>query len=159
MVKKFETTYSLHDQPRSGRPSLASGRADKITETTIQLQNENSFGYCSSAQVGEAAGIPHRSVRKILRDTIGMYPYHITTHQAITSNDKITRMQFAKWVLEHQALIPDVLWSDEAIFSLDGVVNRHNCIIWALENPHRTLSVSLHSPKICVWMGFSSTSK
>ena len=52
-----------------------------------------------------------------------------------------------------------MLWSDEAYFSLDGVVNKHNCVIWAFRNPHASVTQSLHSPKVCVWMALSASYK
>ena len=45
------------------------------------------------------------------------------------------------------------------IESMDGVVNRHNCVICAYENPHKVITKALHSPKDCVWMGFSAKHK
>ncbi|GFV37278.1 uncharacterized protein TNCV_2255801 [Trichonephila clavipes] len=49
------------------------------------------------------------------------------------------------------------LWTDEAHFHLDGSVNTHNCRIWESDNSHSTLQVSLHSPKVTVWCGFSAS--
>lgn len=159
LVKKFEETYSLHDKPRSGRPSLSEDRADSVLENTISLQAANPLGHCSSQHVANATGVPSRSVRRILKQTIGMHPYHITTHQMIYEADKDRRLDFAHWVLSNEDRLSQVLWTDEAYFTLDGCVNTHNCVIWAFENPHRTLSKSLHSPKLCVWFGFTSSFK
>ncbi|GFX89776.1 uncharacterized protein TNCV_3712081 [Trichonephila clavipes] len=44
----------------------------------------------------------------------------------------------------------NILWTDEAHFHLDGLVNTHNCRIWETDNPHSTLQVPLHSPKVTV---------
>ncbi|GFV30922.1 uncharacterized protein TNCV_4013561 [Trichonephila clavipes] len=51
----------------------------------------------------------------------------------------------------------NILWTDEAHFHLDGSVNTHNCRIWESDNPHSTLQDSLHSPKVTVWCGFSTS--
>ena len=53
-------------------------------------------------------------------------------------------------------MLKDVLWSDEAYFTLDGLVNRHNCVILSFENPKAALSKSLHLQKLCVWNAFSA---
>ncbi|GFY13504.1 uncharacterized protein TNCV_4958741 [Trichonephila clavipes] len=50
----------------------------------------------------------------------------------------------------------NILWSDEAHFHFDGSVNTHNCRIWETDNPHSTLRVPLHSPKVTVYCGFSA---
>ncbi|CAI6363867.1 unnamed protein product [Macrosiphum euphorbiae] len=46
-----------------------------------------------------------------------------------------------------------VLWSDEAIFKLNGSINRHNCVYWAFENPNLVLQQELNVPGIMVWAG------
>ncbi|GFW33253.1 uncharacterized protein TNCV_2859311 [Trichonephila clavipes] len=51
----------------------------------------------------------------------------------------------------------NILWTDEAPFHLNGSVNTHNCQIWETDNPHSTLQVPLHSPKVTVWCGFSTS--
>ncbi|GFV80336.1 uncharacterized protein TNCV_4957391 [Trichonephila clavipes] len=51
----------------------------------------------------------------------------------------------------------NILWTDEAHFHLDGSVNTHSCRIWETDNPHSTLRVPLHSPKVTVWCGFSAS--
>ncbi|GFS78129.1 uncharacterized protein TNCV_1107511 [Trichonephila clavipes] len=51
----------------------------------------------------------------------------------------------------------NILWTDVAHFHLDGSVNTHNCRIWETDNPHSTLRVPLHSPKVTVWCGFSAS--
>ena len=88
-----------------------------------------------------------------------MYPYKISLLQSITEADKQARIQFCNWVLNNRELIPHVLWSDESYFTLDGLVNRHNCIIWSFANPRLNLQKSLHPQKLCVWMAFSSNYK
>ena len=54
--------------------------------------------------------------------------------------------------------LENIHWTDEAIFRLDGVVNRHNCIVWGSERP-RPVSQGLHANQVCVWMGFSKELK
>lgn len=36
-------------------------------------------------------------------------------------------------------LIDRVIWSDEAIFKLNGEVNRHNMVYWVRDNPNISL--------------------
>ena len=35
----------------------------------------------------------------------------------------------------------NILWSDEAIFSLSDTVNKHNCVYWAPINPNQTIDI------------------
>jgi hypothetical protein len=68
----------------------------------------------------------------------------------------MARHAFANWLLGSPDKIPKILWSDESYFSLNGMINRHNCVIWSDENPSFLHAETLHSPQLFVWMGFSS---
>lgn len=158
LVQKFEKTKTLHDSKSSGRPSKEDERTDEVLESMSELQASNPLRHASARGIARTTGINKSSVLKILHSN-GLSPYHIQVCQAITETDKIKRLEFANWVLENQETLKHVLWSDEAYFSLDGLVNRHNCVIWSYENPKAVIPRKLHPEKICVWMGFSSDYK
>lgn len=158
MVNKFEETKSLHDAPKSGRPSLIEERKETVLNALHSLQDNNPYGHASSSAISHSIDIPKASVLRVLK-ACELRTFKISLHQTITLQDKPKRINFAEWVLDNSHLLDNVLWSDEAYFSLDGVVNRHNCIIWAHENPHRIITERLHSEKICVWMAFTSSYK
>jgi hypothetical protein len=44
-----------------------------------------------------------------------------------------------------------VCFSDEATFCVIEVVNKHNCSIWGIQNPHVTCEFERGSPKVDVW--------
>lgn len=159
LISKFETTFSLHDAEKSGRPSLREERSEVVLESLQAAKASNELGIASSSDIARSSNIPKRSVRRLLKEHLGMHPYHLTTMQNITDADCVARMNFANWMLRNHELLENVLWSDEAYFSLDGVVNKHNCVIWAFHNPHASITQSLHSPKVCVWMAFSASYK
>ena len=51
---------------------------------------------------------------------------------------------------------PDyILWTDEAIFHLNGTVNRHNAITWATQNPHVYIERDTQKKAgVMLWVGF-----
>ena len=55
-------------------------------------------------------------------------------------------MDFARWYLQEKAadrhFAKSVLFTDEAVFSLKGVINCHNLLKWADENPY---AIHLHA--------------
>ncbi|GFT82867.1 DUF4817 domain-containing protein [Trichonephila clavipes] len=51
----------------------------------------------------------------------------------------------------------NILWTDEAHFSLHGDVNNHNCRIWATSNSREYTQKPLHSPKVTAWCGFKGS--
>ena len=159
LLTKFEETGSVADLPGKGRKSLQESRAQAVVNTLEDIQASNELRNCSTTTIASATGIPQASVYRILRNYLNMYPYRIHHSQSITEEDKCHRLQFAQMMLNNRHLIPKVIWSDEAYFSIDGVINRHNCVIWSVSNPHHTISSGLHSPKMCVWMGISAQLK
>ncbi len=64
---------------------------------------------------------------------------------------------FCEWYLIISASDPDfsdsILWIDEAIFKMNGHVNRYNCVYWSDTNPHLILQKELNSPGVMVWAG------
>lgn len=56
-------------------------------------------------------------------------------------------------ISDDESFLHQILFSDEAIFHLNGHVNRHNCVYWSADNPSHTDTKPLQSPKIVVWMG------
>lgn len=157
LMEKFESTGSVHDCPKTGRPSLVEDRKERVAEALQELKGEHEFGVACSTHVATATGIPQTSVWRILRQRLNLYPYRLQTTQALTSDDKVRRMEFANFVLNDTTILDNVFWSDEAYFSLSGHVHRHNCIIWGSERPMATFPVTYQSPKILVWFGFSNT--
>ncbi|EFN85184.1 hypothetical protein EAI_06378, partial [Harpegnathos saltator] len=48
-----------------------------------------------------------------------------------------------------------IIFSDEAHFNLDGLVNRQNCRIWSSENPRVIVDEKqMHPQRVTVWCGF-----
>jgi hypothetical protein len=52
----------------------------------------------------------------------------------------------------------NIVWSDEAIFHVDGFVNRHSYHYWAAQDPNMTVEKMQNLPKVIVWCGMTTTS-
>lgn len=59
-------------------------------------------------------------------------------------------------LLEDPANDGNVFFSDESSFYVSGMVNKHNCRIWAASNPFVTVEAAMNSPKINVWCAMSN---
>jgi hypothetical protein len=80
--------------------------------------------------------------------------------QKLEPDDYTSRLKFANSVLqkidgEDPTFLKRVVFSDEAAFHLSGKVNRHNCRIWGVENPHEVREHERASPKVNVWCAIS----
>ena len=49
-----------------------------------------------------------------------------------------------------------IIFSDEAYFDLGGYVNKQNCRIWGIENPHAYIEKLPHPKRVTVCCGFWS---
>ncbi|GFW73865.1 hypothetical protein TNCV_48541 [Trichonephila clavipes] len=65
------------------------------------------------------------------------------------------RRRFVEWAQNEIAVVPDfhkrILFSDEALFWLNGYVNKQNCRIWSEANPQVYVETPLHPEKLTVW--------
>ena len=111
----------------------------------------------STRRLGARFGVSQASVWRILNRN-GLYPYHHQPIHALTERDYRQRVDFCRWLLaqemENNGFVAEVLFSDEAYFTRNGMVNLHNTHTWAAENPHATTTRG-HQERfsINVWAG------
>lgn len=101
--------------------------------------------------------VSHVTVWKILNRN-GLYPYHHQPVQDLGEIDNNGRLFFCEWLRDAVQNNPDllnhILWTDEASFTKDGVVNFHNLHSWAEENPHEIRPSSFQRRfSVNVWAG------
>jgi inhibitor of nuclear factor kappa-B kinase subunit alpha len=156
IADRFLKTGSVSDSPRSGRPSTSEGVTEEVSSALECLSHAHELGHASTRAISAVTGIPPSTVYKIMRVKMALFPFKLQLLQAIPSDEFPRRKEFAEWLLSQPELIDNVLWSDEAIFTLDGYVNTHNCVVWGTQKPETVLTHQLHSPKLSVWMGFTS---
>lgn len=156
IIERFCSTGSVADLPRSGRPGVSSE-----TISTIKSAVEEHHGRVSISTLSESTDIPHSTVHKILKSHLLLYPYRLHILQHLNDNDLQSRKVFCQKLLNtlssDSSFTSKVLWTDEAHFHLSGEVNTWNCRIWSDSNPLETFETPLWSPKVTVWIGFSST--
>ena len=98
-----------------------------------------------------------------MKKDLKLRPYHLKLLHKLNEDD-FDRLEFSELFIERdQADLSwkdNILWSNEAIFSLAETVNRHNCVYWDSQNPNRHFEAdNLGAQKIMVWAGISSTRK
>ena len=62
LINKLNETKSLHDIPKSGRPSLIDERKEEVVSTMEKFQAENVLGHATCHSVSKICKIPQRSV-------------------------------------------------------------------------------------------------
>ncbi|GBN37733.1 hypothetical protein AVEN_155451-1 [Araneus ventricosus] len=111
----------------------------------------------STKMISENCGLSKSRVWTILNES-GAHPYRSTPVQGLLPRDAERRYTWFNLVInnleDYPTLIADIIWTNEAHFSRNGMFNRLNVHIWSLENPIYTLKVR-HQLRcsINVWCG------
>ena len=141
-VENFKQNGSVSRNKRTG--------SQKVDQENI-VQCIQSDPHQSLRRVANQSGCSVSSVRNALKNN-GYKRYLPQVVQSLKETDKTARINFAQTILEEINASPRflemVLFSDEAIFHLEGNINKHNSSFWSKENPHWVVEKTMHSPKI-----------
>lgn len=111
----------------------------------------------SSRILAREAGISQSTVMNVLHENL-YHPYHFTPVQELRRPDFQKRVTFCRWLLErdieeHQ-FFRKILWTDESLFTRDGMLNLHNWHHYAQQNPFVTRNSSFQTRfSLNVWLG------
>lgn len=136
-----------------GRPKSVTNI--NVTQEVVQSVTINP--HCSIRQISNVQAISKSSVQRIMK-TEKFHPYKVHLIQALTDDDFDKRTFFCEVMMDKCNRNPffsrKILFSDEATFYLNGVVNRHNYRYWSNDNPHWTVDAHTQWPKkLNVWAG------
>ncbi|GFT79950.1 DUF4817 domain-containing protein [Trichonephila clavipes] len=131
LVKRFEETGKL--EARAGRPCLKEARAPCIAVEMEAIASEAASGTNSAREAARRLSLPPSSVRNILRRILQLYPCKLQSGHELLPAHTAQREAFAKWAFSKMEQDPtwvfNILWTEEAHFSLHGDINNHNCRI------------------------------
>lgn len=160
MMTKFEETGELRVLQGRGRKRISQETAEEVALAVVDRASASQYSVTSARAVSRDLSLPWSTVRKILRAIIKWYPYKIHVVQALNPSDPEKRTDFARMFLARIAVDKawpwNILWTDEAHFTLEGVVNTQNCRIWGTARPTVVHEESLHADYITVWCGFNA---
>lgn len=153
LMDKFERTGSVLDDVTPTR--LRTGRSTENIAAVSESVEETPKK--SVRRRAQELGLSATTTWRILTKDLGLHAYKLVLTQELKPLDHSKRRTFADWVIERRIADPDflnkIIFSDEALFHLDGYVNKQNCRIWGSENPRETQEVSMHPQRCNVWCG------
>lgn len=112
----------------------------------------------SVRRLSKRTGIPPTTIHRILRKWLRLFPFKVQLTQKMKRGDKSSRIRQCKWLaakLRSKSFAANLLMTDEANFTLDGVVNKQNCRIWGTEIPCASAVKEQYPPHVTVWCGVS----
>lgn len=110
----------------------------------------------SQRRISSVAAISKTSVQRILKRDLKLHPYKFQMAQALNQKDFEKRLQFAVKMEESFRCFENIIFSDEAHFYLNGMVNKQNFRFYSEENPQLIKETCLHPQKVTVWAGLAS---
>jgi hypothetical protein len=86
--------------------------------------------------------------------TEGMYPYHVQHIQHMEPVDMCSRLELCHWINSKPHMIHNILFTDEAHLTSNGVNDTRNSHLWDCDNLHATVERNYqHLFVINVWCG------
>jgi len=86
--------------------------------------------------------------------TEGMDPYHIQRNHHLKPADICSCLELCRWINSNPYMIRNILFTNKAPLTCDGVSNIRNSILWDRHNPHGTVESNYqHRFSINVWCG------
>lgn len=152
-LQRFKATGIVKNLPKPGRPRTSTN-ANIKQNITIDLEESPQT---STTNLALNHDISRRSVGRILKSE-KYHPYKIQLVQELSEDDFDRRLEFCERLMDicnvDEHFASNVVFSDEATFCLNGLVNRHNSRYWSSENPHWIHEAhTQHPQKLNVWMG------
>jgi transposase len=152
LVRKFQETGSVNDKPHTGRHPIGEEVIEAVMAKVIVAPIK------SVRQTSNELGVSRCSVHRVLKEN-KFHPYKSQTLQHLRENDFDRRLEMCNWFLNEitnnaNFSKDSVMFSDEAIFHVNGQVNKQNKRFWSQTNPHFVLPTAQQgTPKVMVWCG------
>ena len=132
--QRLRENGSFRHQERPSRPKTL---APDVEERVLEHVAVNPGTSTRRAAMQE--GISASSVWRILHHQL-LYSYHFQRVQGLKNTDFLPRLTFCQQIQQQSALdrqfLNNVLFTDEAGLTRDGIFNFHNCHVWAAVNPN-----------------------
>lgn len=161
-VKRYKELQSNKDRAGRGRKKTAtSSRVVEIVRKRIKRNPRR-----SQRQMASDIGISPRSIGRIVKSRLNLYPYTPQICHALTDDMKQKRKERCKKLLSRFARgrHSSIVFSDEKLFTIDPVSNRQNDRILAASitdanKKGRIQGRTAHPQSVMVWGGITSTGK
>jgi transposase len=155
-IQRINKTGSIHLSHPPGRPRTARTKAN-ISKVKHRLSQKKRV---STRLLAADMSISRTSVRRILHEDLGCFPYKKIKQPKLIDLQKRKRVKFANWVLNHYNKEDTKKWlfTDEKYFDLDGVYNVQNDREWAVSREEADKQGGIHQKtkfptKVMVWLG------
>lgn len=133
------------------------GRRGLIHHNNQILQYFNNNPKNSLRMASLDLNIPRETIRRCLKQN-KIKPFKPKILHTLEPGDEERRLEFCYWLqgeyLNNGNFIKEIMFTDEATFTTNGVVSSQNCRYWSAQNPEFVINArKQYSQKINVWCG------
>ena len=158
----------VSNDPRSGTITLSKPLGgSRLARTKKNIQKVKNRlrrkKKVSARKISMELDISERSVRRIMKNDLGLYPYKKVIEPLLSDDQKLKRKQFANWDRTNfrKENTLKILFSDKKMFDIDGVYNTQNDRVWAVDRADANKNGGIQRrrkfpQKIMVWLGACS---
>ena len=140
---------------RGGEGPPRRARDHHVEEQILQDIDDNPSN--SIRKIATQNNVTKWVVHETLKEQL-LHPYHVQKVHAMSPDDYPARLQYSNWFIQQHNQNLNfsklILFTDEAGFTRDGIINSHNLHFWADENPHAIIQ-NKHQQRfmVNVWAG------
>lgn len=107
--------------------------------------------------ISDKTNVKRSTVHNVLKSE-NLHPYHFTPVQHLHEGDAERCLEFCRWIINQNerdnTFCARILFSDESLFTREGLFNTHNMHYWAEENPFLIRERSFQVRwKLNIWAG------
>lgn len=161
-LRRLSDTGSLNDRPRSGRKRTVC-TPDRIKRVREKIRRNPGR---SGRQLAKDENVDRESMRRILRNELGLMPYRKRKIHGLTAKQRLTRVQRCKQLLKRHGgkKVEKIIFSDEKLFVMQQAHNPKNDVVYSvsIQNiPEHLLFVQRfqNTSAVMVWGGISHKGK
>ena len=159
-VKRFRETESCAPRIRS-TPEKPIRTKELIKKVRERLRRNPSR---SARKLAKDTSVSVSTMQRLLKDDLHVYPYKFTKRQLLSNATKKKRLDRAKVLIKRLVVgtRPQVLWTDEKLFTVQAIHNHQNDRIWIPNKDmvpvERCSLFRRQKPfSVMVWAGVTST--
>ena len=159
-VKRFRETGSCAPRIRS-TPEKPIRTKELIKKVRERLRRNPSR---SARKLAKDTSVSVSTMQRLLKDDLHVYLYKFTKRQLLSNATKKKRLDRAKVLIKRLVvgMQPQVLWTDEKLFTVQAIHNHQNDRIWIPNKDmvpvKRCSSFRRQKPSsVMVWAGVTST--
>lgn len=161
-IRRLRETGTVKDRPRSGRPRSArtKNRIKRIREKIRRIPER------SARKMAKDENISEKSMRRILRDDLGLRPYRKRKVHGLTAAQKEKRLKRCPALAKRHGgrKVEKVIFSDEKLFVLEQHDNRKNNVVYstsfeAIPEELRGVQRFQNKSGVMVWAAVSKRGK